>query len=477
MPDPKRISELLLRQFPYQPTVGQLRFIDRLSQFLNTRKEKPVFVLKGYAGTGKTTLVSALVNVLPYLNMHSVLMAPTGRAAKVLSAYSGKTAHTIHRKIYFCVTSAEGQIKMRLMPNPHKNTVFVVDEASMVPDSPAPADSFRGPNLLEDLIQYVFSAENNFLLFIGDQAQLPPVGLSQSPALDLNYLAGSFGLALDSVEMQEVVRQASQSGILMNATGIREKIQAQNAELPLFSTHGKPDVIRLNGGDLEELLSQLYSRRGSEDTIVVTRSNKRANMFNDGIRNRILFRESELETGDQLMVVKNNYFWLGKESKAGFIANGDVLEVLSVLRRFEMYGFQFAKVRIRLLDYPEEQDMELLLLLDTLHSLTPSLSQADNNRLFNEVLQDFLDIPNKRARLDKVKNSEHFNALQVKFSYALTCHKTQGGQWENVIVDQGYITDEMRDLDYLRWMYTAVTRATKKLYLLNFDPNYYDGEP
>lgn len=474
MPDPKHIAAMLLRQFPYQPTVGQLHFIDKLSAFLNTRQERPVFVLKGYAGTGKTTLVSSLVKILPYINMQSVLLAPTGRAAKVLSAYSGKTAHTIHRKIYFCVTSAEGQIKMTLMPNPHKNTVFIVDEASMVPDGPSATDSFRGPNLLEDLISYVFSAGNNFLLFIGDQAQLPPVGISQSPALDLNYLKNSFSLAIDSIELQEVVRQARESGILSNATRIREKIQMEQVELPLFHTGGFPDVIRLNGSDLEEVLNEFYSRGGSEDSVVVTRSNKRANMFNDGIRARILFRENELEAGDHLMVVKNNYFWLGKESKAGFIANGDVIEVLSVHRRFELYGFQFAKVIIRLIDYPEEQDMEVLLLLDTLHSLTPSLSQADNNRLFNEVLQDFTDIPNKRARLDKVKNSEHFNALQVKFSYALTCHKTQGGQWENVIVDQGYVTDEMMDNDYLRWMYTAVTRATKKLYLLNFDAKYYE---
>jgi hypothetical protein len=474
MPDPKHIAAMLLRQFPYQPTVGQLHFIDKLSAFLNTRQERPVFVLKGYAGTGKTTLVSSLVKILPYINMQSVLLAPTGRAAKVLSSYSGKTAHTIHRKIYFCVTSAEGQIKMTLMPNPHKNTVFIVDEASMVPDGPSATDTFRGPNLLEDLISYVFSAENNYLLFIGDQAQLPPVGISQSPALDLNYLKNSFSLAIDSIELQEVVRQAKESGILSNATRIREKIQMDQVELPLFHTSGFPDVIRLNGSDLEEVLNEFYSRGGSEDSVVVTRSNKRANMFNDGIRARILFRENELEAGDHLMVVKNNYFWLGKESKAGFIANGDVIEVLSVHRRFELYGFQFAKVIIRLIDYPEEQDMEVLLLLDTLHSLTPSLSQADNNRLFNEVLQDFTDIPNKRARLDKVKNSEHFNALQVKFSYALTCHKTQGGQWENVIVDQGYVTDEMMDNDYLRWMYTAVTRATKKLYLLNFDAKYYE---
>jgi exodeoxyribonuclease-5 len=474
MPDPKHIAAMLLRQFPYQPTVGQLHFIDKLSAFLNTRQERPVFVLKGYAGTGKTTLVSSLVKILPYINMQSVLLAPTGRAAKVLSSYSGKTAHTIHRKIYFCVTSAEGQIKMTLMPNPHKNTVFIVDEASMVPDGPSATDTFRGPNLLEDLINYVFSAENNFLLFIGDQAQLPPVGISQSPALDLNYLKNSFSLAIDSIELQEVVRQAKESGILSNATRIREKIQMEKVELPLFHTTGFPDVIRLNGSDLEEVLNEFYSRGGSEDSVVVTRSNKRANMFNDGIRARILFRENELEAGDHLMVVKNNYFWLGKESKAGFIANGDVLEVLTVKRRFEIYGFQFASVTIRLVDYPEEKDMEVLLLLDTLHSLTPSLSQADNNRLFNEVLQDFTDIPNKRARLDKVKNSEHFNALQVKFSYALTCHKTQGGQWENVIVDQGYVTDEMMDNDYLRWMYTAVTRATKKLYLLNFDAKYYE---
>ncbi len=474
MLDPLRIAGLLQRQFPYEPTLGQIQLIRKLADFLTKEANRPLFILRGYAGTGKTTIVSALVKILPYLNLKSVLLAPTGRAAKVLASYSGRQAFTIHKKIYRPVTTADGGIHMSLMQNLHTNTLFIVDEASMVPDSNGASEAiFSGRNLLEDLFNYVYSGEKCSLLLLGDVAQLPPVGISNSPALDPKHLKNSYLMNPVGYELTEVVRQASESGILVNATNIREMINSGKSDPPFFDLGGFKDIVKLNGAELEELLQDLYSKGGNEESVVITRSNKRANQFNQGIRNRVLFREEEIEAGDYLMVVRNNYFWLPKESAAGFIANGDVIEVLAIRKRFEMYGMQFAKAFIRMVDYPEEKELEVLLLISTLHTETPSMTWAENQKFFNEIMQDYMDLTNKRNRFEKVKNSEHYNALQVKFAYALTCHKTQGGQWENVIVDQGYLTDDMIDTEYLRWLYTAVTRATKKLYLLNFKEEFY----
>ncbi|MCX6270793.1 MAG: AAA family ATPase [Bacteroidetes bacterium] len=472
----KQINDNFLRQFPYEPTEGQKTLIARLSGFLLSTSDRPVFVLRGYAGTGKTTIVSALVKILPAMAKRSVLLAPTGRAAKVLSGYSGKRAYTIHKKIYRPQSSSDGSVHLSVMPNPHSDTLFIIDEASMIPDFTSPADGsfFSGKSLLDDLFHYVFSNENNFLLFLGDTAQLPPVGSLNSPALDPAYLKSNFHTDGDSFELTEVMRQAEESGILSNATRIRQKIGEEKPQPPFFRLQNYQDIVQLPPQELEELLNTHFSRDNLENTVVVTRSNKRANLFNQGIRNRILFREDEIGAGDYLMVVRNNYFWLPAESTAGFIANGDIVEVLRIKKRTELYGFRFAEALIRLIDYPEETDLEVILLLDTLTSEAASLSFADHNKFFQEVMADYMEIPNKRHRLEKVRNNKYYNALQVKFAYALTCHKTQGGQWENVIVDQGYLTEDMVNIEYLRWLYTAVTRATTRLYLLNFKEEFFE---
>jgi exodeoxyribonuclease V len=471
------VTELLLQEFPYDPTKGQRVVLEKIAHFLTGAWNQPnsLFILKGYAGTGKTTIVRSLVNVLPKLQLRFSLMAPTGRAAKVLAAYSQKPANTIHRKIYFARTTKEGLIALKLQQNLHKQTLFIVDEASMIQHSSLSDTSlFSTRNLLDDLFEYVFSGENCRLLFIGDTAQLPPVGLDNSPALDAAYLRKAFHLSTDQYELTEVVRQERHSGILLNATSVRNQILREEWALPLFSvSSAHRDVTRVNGTELEEVLNSAYSRAGKENNVVVCRSNKRANIFNREIRKRILFFEEEINTGDYMMVVKNNYFWLPEGSGTGFIANGDIVELLRIRRIEEMYGFRFADVTVRFLDYPEEKELDVKILLDTLGSESPALSSADSNRLFQEVMKDYEDVPSRRGRIEKVKVNPFFNALQVKFAYALTCHKTQGGQWDTVFVDQGYLSEKMMNLEYLRWLYTAVTRATKKLFLVNFDEKFF----
>ena len=466
-------SNLLLKRFPYKPTNSQEKLISRLSQFLFGKQDNALFVLKGYAGTGKTTVVSSLVNNLYNINKKSVLLAPTGRAAKVLSAYSAKKAFTIHKKIYIPSTAADGSIKLILSMNKHKNTIFMVDEASMIPDSSSnQTDLFSARNLLEDLINYVYSGENCKLVLIGDTAQLPPVGLDISPALNLNYLISSFNLEISSYELTEVVRQSLESGILANATNIRNEIKHRSKKA-LIELKDLNDVFRINGEELEDALIDAYSNSGKEETVIITRSNKRANIFNQEIRKRILYLENEITTGDYLMVVKNNYFWLNPDSKAGFIANGDIIEIQRIEKYEDFYGFRFADVSVRLIDYPEESDLNVKIMLDTIMYDGPSLSFKENKLLFEEILKDYDDIPSRRKRVENVKNNPFYNALQVKFAYSLTCHKTQGGQWESVFVDQGYLTEERINKEYYRWLYTAFTRATRKLYLVNFNERFF----
>ena len=474
--DLSRVIALLRKEFPYEPTSGQDRLLGELGVFLTLSWKQPhaLFILRGYAGTGKTTVVQSLVNVLPLLSRRTVLMAPTGRAAKVLSGYTGKQAHTIHRKIYLAHTTREGQLALRLQINYHKHTLFIVDEASMIQHAMAAEGTlFQSRNLLDDLFQYVYSGENCRMLFIGDAAQLPPVGLDYSPALDAAFLKNAYQLEIDSFELTEVVRQASESGILSNATGIRHKIGERDELLPLFSINTCKDIQRLRGPDMEELLNQSFTGQNKEDCVVICRSNKRANLYNREIRRRILYLEEEIAAGDYMMVVKNNYFWLPPESTAGFIANGDIVELLRIRKTENLYGFRFADVTLRFIDYPDEKPMDVKIILDTLMSETAALSQADNNRLFQTVMEDFQELKSRRAKINKVKESPHFNALQVKFAYALTCHKTQGGQWGNVFIDQGYLTDAMINQEYTRWLYTAVTRATRKLYLINFEDKFF----
>ena len=443
-----------------------------MSSFLFDEDPRSAFLLKGYAGTGKTSLVSALIQTLPQLRVNCVLLAPTGRAAKVISNYSRRPAYTIHKKIYMTAMDASGVMRTMRAINRHTYTLFIVDEASMI----GVESMGSHHSLLEDLVDYVYDGHHCRLMLIGDTAQLPPVGQYESPALDEQFLQASFDLNVTSGELVEVVRQQRLSGILGNATALRGQIaQLQGGEtavMPLFYTAS--DVVQLHGEDLIETLYREYEGRSQEEVVIVTRSNKRANLFNQGIRNSVLFREEEVNAGDYLMVVKNNYFWLDTDSSIGFIANGDIVEVQSIRNIQELYGFRFADATLRFVDYPDEQPCDCKLLLSTLYSDSPALTSEEQNVLFNNVLEDYADLPHKADRLRELRQNPYYNALQVKFSYALTCHKTQGGQWRTVIVDQGFLPpDQPIDRDYLRWLYTAFTRATERVYLLNFNQMFF----
>ncbi len=445
-----------------------------MARFLYDSDPRSAFLLRGYAGTGKTSLISALIQTLPSLRVSSLLLAPTGRAAKVISAYSNRPAYTIHKKIYMTVTDASGAVRTVRGINKHSYTLFIVDEASMIGLEPTSTRQ----SLLEDLIDYVYDGNHCRLMLIGDSAQLPPVGQSESPALDERYLSAAFSLNVISAELTEVVRQKQLSGILAGATALRSQITSlvtgDEARMPLFSPNGV-DVIRLAGEDLMETLYREYGDFALDQVVVICRSNKRANLFNQGVRNTVLFREEEVNAGDYLMVVKNNYFWLDEESTIGFIANGDIVEVLSVRNVQELYGFRFADATVRFVDYPDEEPRDCKLLLSTLYSESPSLTSDEANLLFNNVMEDYADLPTKAERLRELRANPYFNALQVKFAYALTCHKTQGGQWRTVIIDQGFLPPDMQlDREYLRWLYTAFTRATDRVYLLNFEPRFYE---
>jgi len=468
----QRISQY----FGFAPTQDQETAIRHLAAFGLSIKPNPLYLLKGYAGTGKTSLISAFVNNLHHQGRKFVLLAPTGRAAKVLSQYTGFQAHTIHRKIYHSVLQKDGRRKMVTAVNRVQNTVFIIDEASMISDySQDQGTMSGGDSLLDDLISFVFMLNGNRLLLVGDTAQLPPVGLGLSPALDVDYLKSAFNLTAFSFEMTQVMRQALDSGILTSATLLREKINSEDTAAPFFfqkNFHLDVQIIE-DGYMLEELMQTAFAGRGEVDSIVVTRSNKTANQYNQQIRRQIQQRESNLEAGDEIMVVKNNYFWLDEGSKAGFIANGDLAEVLRVNKLEEIYGFHFAEAEIRLIDYPEEKELRVKLLLDSLDAPGPSISADDRQRLFDEIERDYQSIPNRRKRIAEMQKDPYFNALHIKFAYAMTCHKTQGGQWPVVFVEQGYLNEELLNIEYLRWLYTAFTRATSKVYLLNFNADFF----
>ncbi|MCB2207843.1 MAG: AAA family ATPase [Bacteroidetes bacterium] len=471
-----KVTGQILDAFPHEPTGDQKTAINHLSALYQTVKKNPVYILKGYAGTGKTSLISAYVNMLASHKKNFVLLAPTGRAAKVLSKYTGYRAHTIHRYIYYIITSNEGHYKISLSQNRFKDSIFIIDEASMISDnSQLSGEAFAGRNLLDDLFSFVFSRENNKIILIGDTAQLPPVGLDMSPALDIRYIKSSFNITAFEFEMQEVMRQAFNSGVLSEATSLRKLIGSSQTITSLFNTaHFKKDILKIEDGNtFEELLNDTFNHQDIENSVIVCRTNKRANLFNQQVRNNILNKESEIEGGDVLMVVKNDYFWLDETSKAGFIANGDLMQVVRILKIEEMYGFHFADAEIRLIDYPEEKEISVKILLSTIYIDGPGLPKTDRNALFQKVEEDYMDIPERRKRVQKVMTNPWYNALHVKFAYAMTCHKTQGGQWPHVFVDQGYLTEEMVNTEYLRWLYTAVTRSTSKLYLVNFDHKFF----
>lgn len=455
-------------------THSQELWVGEVSEFVTEKKDDNILILRGYAGTGKSSMIALLVGSLSVVGQRAVLLAPTGRAAKVLSAYSKKKAFTIHKKIYF--SNAEGgQVRFRLKNNTHRNTLFIVDESSMIGEDSSGGRIFDRGSLLHDLVQYVEGGDNCKLIFVGDTAQLPPVHLMLSPALNPEKLEYEFNKTVPVHELEEVVRQQLDSGILFNATRLREFIASEDASQFIFQMEDFPDVVRLqDGNEFMELLSGALQKDVEDSTVLIVRSNKRANQYNQSIRQRILFLESDLAIGDSLMVVKNNYHWLSEEDPAGFIANGDTLRVQKIHTYKELYGFKFAQVTVQMADYPDQDPFETTLLLDTLHANTASLSQEQSQQLYQKVNEDYAHITSKYKRLQKVKENPYFNALQVKYSYAITCHKSQGGQWREVFVEMPYLP-EGPSVAFYRWLYTALTRAQEKLYLIGFSKDYFES--
>ena len=471
----------ILQQFGFPPTQEQANALDVFARFLTDRNPQVVMILRGSAGTGKTSLSGAIVRTLQAIRQKVMLLAPTGRAAKVFSLNSGTPAYTIHRRIYRekSFSGVDGQFNLN--DNLFTDTLFMVDEASMVANMGLGGMSFGSGCLLDDLVHFVYQGRNDRLMLIGDKAQLPPVGEEESPALNAAMLQG-YGLTVYECDLNEVLRQSEQSGILYNATMIRQMITHDDiTQLPKIRFTGFSDIKPMPGAELIEALADSYHHVGLDDTIVVTRSNKRANIFNQGIRNMVLDREEELSQGDILMIVKNNYYWMEEERKKmkekdnqvpsndipAFLANGDRAKVLKVRRRIDLYGFRFATLLLQFPDYGN-YELEATVLLDTLTSEAPALTHEQQEQLFHQIEEDYQDVPLKADRMKAIRQDQFYNALQVKFAYAVTCHKAQGGQWAHVYVDQGYMTDDMLTPDYIHWLYTAFTRATEMLYLVNW---------
>ncbi len=454
----------------HKPTGGQEIAIANLLNFMNDREKFCIFTLTGYAGTGKTSLISAFINVLTEMKIKSVLLAPTGRAAKVLSNYSGHSASTIHKCIYRMKSTKKTESGFSINYNNSKDTVFIVDEASMIGNINNGNSIFGSGRLLDDLISFVFNDNNCRLILLGDTAQLPPIGTVISPALDTGYLE-ALGMKVFGTEMSEVVRQSEESGILVNATYIRQMISDENFELPKFSTKEFPDITSISGAELLDELESCYSKYGEHETKVICRSNKYANKYNLGIRNRIMWKEEDISHGDLLMVIKNNYSWLPDEAEIDFIANGDIIEVVRLGKRYELYDHTFIDMTVKFVDYPE-LEIEVKALIDTLNIDTAGMNQDYYRNLYSQLQLDYADEQNSKKRHEKILEDPFFNALHVKFAYAVTCHKSQGGQWPAVFVDHGWIDEEnmsaQDNFEFLRWLYTAVTRATEKLYLVNF---------
>ncbi len=465
------IASQIYAKISFEATPSQKKIIEQLSRYLSDDDSDRIFVLNGYAGTGKTTVIAALVGALKEVGIKPVLLAPTGRAAKVLTRYSGEKALTIHKRIYRERTNASYESSFSLDFNRETQAVFIVDEASMLANGSSYDDSIFGSgSLLDDLIRYVRNGRGCRLILVGDNAQLPPVGSDSSPALDPAELS-VYG-EVEYASMDDIVRQEAASGILFNATMVRCMIENGICDIPHFDMDF-PDMEALEGGDFTEKLQECYDRYGRDETIVITRSNKRANLYNDGIRRNVLCAEEEIESGDMLMVVKNNYHFTERleDCPMHFMANGDIAR-LKRLRRFEdFYGFRFADAVLSFADY-DDTEIECKILLDTIHSQSPSLTREESTRLFYEVEKDYLDIKSKIKRFKEIRENPHFNAVQVKFSYAVTCHKAQGGQWKAVFIDRCLFGDEPMTADMLRWLYTAMTRATEKLYLVNFDERF-----
>ncbi|MDR1407597.1 MAG: AAA family ATPase [Tannerella sp.] len=457
----------------YRPTDEQRAAIDDFIAFLCARDERILLLFKGYAGTGKTSLLGAAVKALTGMRQKTILMAPTGRAAKVFSRYAGQNAFTIHKKIYRQKTFSNEPDGFSRAPNMYKDTLFIVDEASMISNRPGEMHVFGSGRLLDDLIRYVYEGERCRLILIGDAAQLPPVMQTESPALNVNLLSG-YMLSVKEISLTHVVRQNEDSGILFNATLIRESLRRQQIrDYPKLRLHCFADVKKIGGDELVEAVSRAYSHDGIDETMVICRSNKRALTYNNGIRNLILYREEEISAGDRLMVVKNNYFFSMPQQGMDFIANGEIVEVIRVRRTMEMYGFRFCDVLVRFPDYDVETDIRIL--LDVLQSESPSLPKELNDKLFFSVWEDYADETTKAGKIGKIKVDPYYNAVQVKYAYAITCHKAQGGQWQNVFLDIGFVTKEMLGEDFYRWLYTAFTRATERLFLVNLPDEFERG--
>jgi len=453
------------------PTADQSSALMKLAGYICDNNNDVIFLMTGYAGTGKTSVISSVVKTLDLLRMRSILLAPTGRAAKVLTSYSGKQAFTIHKKIYRQKSSKDGIGSFALDRNLHKDTFFIVDEASMVSNSSPDSALFGSGRVLDDLIEYVYSGTECKLIIVGDIAQLPPVGSAVSPALDSTAL-GEYGFGLVSCELRQVVRQSESSGVLMNATRIRLQVAENDLVHPSIDCTNFKDTIRITGEELIDEISDAYGACGMEGTIIVVNSNKMANKYNQGIRNRIFFREEEISPGDMVMVVKNNYFVLEEEEDGtGFIANGDIAEVKKIKKYEERYGFRFADMLLKFPDY--DLEIESKVMMDVLHLDTPALPSDRSKELYQNVLADYLHIRTRKNQFEAVRNDPYFNALQIKFAYAVTCHKAQGGQWERVFIDQGMFNRNEITIDYLRWFYTALTRSTDRVYLVNFNDDFF----
>jgi ATP-dependent exoDNAse (exonuclease V) alpha subunit len=470
----KLSADRIHKAFPHQPTPQQLELFGKLHGFLISDNGDECFILKGYAGTGKTTVLGALVTALRSYNFKYVLLAPTGRAAKVITAYSGRKAFTIHKRIYRKKSAVNVDEGFSLGDNMATNTLFIVDEASMISDE---IGINHKASLLYDLVNYVYNTKNCKLMLVGDTAQLPPVGTDDSPALNPKFMKDKFGLDIFSFELTDVLRQQKDSGVLFNVTRIRDIIRVGKEKMPQIITKGYKDIYRMGGDVLEEGLNYAYNKYGYDNTLVICRSNKNANAYNQQIRGRILYREEELTSGDQVMVVKNNYFWMQEqeEGSTAFIANGDIARLKKVRRLEDMYGFRFADVQLEFTDYAEDPVLDCKVMLNTLYTDAPALPADEQRRFYEEVMKDYDHLPNKRAKWNELKQNPYYNALQIKFAYAITCHKAQGGQWDAVFVDQGYLTEDMVNTDFLRWFYTACTRATNELFLVNFNKQFFAG--
>ena len=467
---------ILKEQFPFETTLKQDIFLDKIADFVTNDKQDELFILKGYAGTGKTTLLSNLVNQLKHVNKKYVMLAPTGRAAKVISNYSNQPAFTIHKRIYYPKKNKTTGVGFTMQANKFKNTIFIVDESSMISDMANETNMYTHGSLLDDLMYYVYSGVNCKMILVGDTAQLPPVHMEISPALDIDKMSLNFNMNVSHIELDEVMRQELDSGILYNATNLRELLDSHFFDTFQFNIKPFKDIVRLEDGyEILDAIQDAYQKNGTEETAFIVRSNKRANQYNQQIRLRILDSESEISPGDYVMVVKNNYFWLkDQQTTTDFIANGDILEIQQIYKIIELYGFRFASVKVRMIDYPDLKPFDTIVFLDTLNSESASLSYEETNRLYQEVLLDYQDEISQYRKLSKVKENEYFNALQIKFAYAVTCHKSQGGQWNTIFIEQPYLPDGISK-EYIRWLYTAMTRAKEKLYLIGFKDDFFEN--